>query len=44
MYYTEYFVPFDTSVITTGDSSERASPDKEIKVSGDIARSLMVSE
>ena len=43
MYYGEYFIPYDTSANTTGDSSERASPEKEIQVSGAIACSLIVS-
>ena len=44
MYYDEYFIPYDTSVNTSGDSSERASPEKEIHISGAIACSLMVSK
>ena len=43
MYYTEYFTPYDTSANTTGDSSERASPAKEIQVTADIQSSLIVS-
>ena len=43
VYYAEYFIPGDMSANTTGDSSKRASPEREIQVSAAIGRSLMVS-
>ena len=35
-------MPHDTSAKTAGDSSERASPDKQIQISAAIASSLLV--
>ena len=37
-------MPYNTSVGTTGDSSEQASPDEEIQVSAAIVCPLMVSK
>ena len=37
-------MPHDTSAKTAGDSSERASADKQIQISAAIASSLLVSD